>query len=130
MYVLEFSSRAIENAANSKRVPERDHSRGLVWHTTYPANPLLQSPRIVGRPGRVLPYWQDQIDNATDRLARLVEDGHIRVRMNAVLACGFSSSRRVPEVAVQASRFPTHAGTQKALDDTTAFFERSDSIRP
>ena len=79
---------------------------------------------------RVLRYWQDRIDEAIDWLARLVEDEHIRVRMEAVLACGFSSSGRAPEVALQAARFPMDTGMQKALDDTMDFIERSSSIRP
>lgn len=216
MYVLDFSSPVIENTAYSKRDPGRDHSRGRVWRITYPANPLLQPPRIVGRPSRalldllkeyenttrhlarrelqqrdpaeivpaleqwlatlepadpqherlllealwiyqglevvepdllykllqaedyrareaatrVLRYWQDRIDNSIDWLARMVEDEHIRVRMEAVLACGFSSSARAAEVALQAARFPMDAGMQKALGDTMDFFERSGSIEP
>lgn len=216
MYVLDFSSPVIENTAYSKRDPGRDHFRGRVWRITYPANPLLQRPEIVGRPSsvllellkeyenttrhfarrelqqrhpdevvpalkqwvaalepadpqherlllealwiyqglevvapellyellqaedyrarvaatRVLRYWQDQVDDAIDWLARLVEDEHIRVRMEAVLACGFSSSGRAPEVALQAARFPMDAGMREALDDTMDFFERSFSNEP
>ncbi len=216
MCVLDFSSPVIENTAYSKRDPGRDHSRGRVWRISYPANPLLQQPGIVGRPSRVLldlfneyenttrhfarrelqqrrpdevvpaleewvaalepadprherlllealwiyqglevvepdllykllqtedyraraaatrvlRYWQDKIDDSIDWLAKLVEDEHIRVRMEAVLACGFSSSGRAPEVALQAARFPMDTGMQKALDDTMGFFERSSSTRP
>ena len=211
MYVLDFSSPVIENTAYAKRDPGRDHSRGRVWRITYPANPPLKQPRIVGQPSpvllellreyenttrhfarrelqqrnpdevvpalekwvatldpadpqherlllealwiyqglevvepgllyrllqardyrartaatRVLRYWQHKIDDSIDWLAKLVEDEHIRVRMEAVLACGFSSSERAPEVALQAARFTMDPGMQKALDDTMVFFERS-----
>ena len=78
----------------------------------------------------MLRYWQDRIDNSIDLLAKLVEDKHIRVRLEAVLACGFSSSERAPEVALQAAKFTMDLGIQKALDDTMNFFERSRSTRP
>ena len=57
-------------------------------------NRLLQAKdyRARARPAaRVLRYWQDRIDNSIDLLAKLVEDENIRVRLEAVLACGFSS---------------------------------------
>ena len=216
MYVLDFFSPVIENTDFSKRDPGRDHYRGRVWRITYPANPLLKQPRIVGQSSpvlldllkeyenttrhfarrelqqrnpdevipalekwiaaldpadpqherlllealwiyqglevvepnllnrllqakdyrareaatRVLRYWQDRIDNSIDLLAKLVEDRHIRVRLEAVLACGFSSSERAPEVALQATKFTMDLGIQKALDDTMNFFERSRSTRP
>ena len=216
MYVLDFFSPVIENTSFSKRDPGRDHYRGRVWRITYPANPLLKQPRIVGQPDpvlldllkeyenttrhfarrelqqrdpdevipalekwvaaldpadpqherlllealwiyqgldvvepdllnrllqakdyrareaatRVLRYWQDRIDNSIDLLAKLVEDKHIRVRLEAVLACGFSSSERAPEVALQAAKFTMDLGIQKALDDTMNFFERSRSTGP
>ena len=216
MYVLDFCSPVIENTAFSKRDQGRDHYRGRVWRITYPANPLLKQPAIVGRPSpvlldllkeyenttrhfvrrelqqrnpdevipvlekwiaaldsadpqhehlllealwlyqglevveldllnrllqakdyraragatRVLRYWQDRVDNSIALLAKLVEDEHIRVRLEAVLACGFSSSERAPEVALQAAKFTMDAGMQKALDDTMNFFDRSRSTRP
>jgi hypothetical protein len=79
---------------------------------------------------RVLRHWQDELENSIDLLAKLVEDEHIRVRMEAVLACGFSRSQRAQEVALQASRFPMDPGMQKAMDDTMDFFEHSRSSRP
>lgn len=79
---------------------------------------------------RELRHWQDKIGHSIDWLAQLVEDEHIRVRMEAVLACGFSSSGRAPEVALQAARFEMDPGMQKALDDTMDSFERSSSTRP
>lgn len=79
---------------------------------------------------RVLRYWQHMIDDSIDWLGKLVEDEHIRVRMEAVLTCGFSTSERAPEIALQAARFPMDPGMQKALDDTMDFFERSRSARP
>ena len=213
MYVIDFCSPVIENTAFHKRDPGRDHYRGRVWRITYPANPLLKQPSIVGEPSPVLldllkeyenttrhfarrelqqrnpdevmpdlekwvaaldpadpqherlllealwiyqglevvepdllnrllqakdyraraaatgvlRYWQDRIDNSIDLLAKLVEDEHIRVRLEAVLACGFSSSERAPEVALQAAKFTMDPGIQKALDDTMNFFERSRS---
>ena len=78
----------------------------------------------------MLRYWQGRIDNSIDLLAELVEDEHIRVRLEAVLACGFSPSERAREVALQAAKFTMDPGMQKALDDTMNFFERSRSTRP
>ena len=130
IFVLDFSSPVIENAAYSKRDPGWDYPCGRVCRITCPANPLLQSLGIMGRPSRVLRYWQDQIDGAINWLAQLEEDEQIRVRTEAVLACGFSPSGRTPQVALQVARFPMHGGTQRALDDTMDFFGRSGPIRP
>ena len=130
MYVLDFRSPVIENSASLKRDPGSDHSRGRVWRIACAANPPLQPLAIVDRPSRLLRYRQGQIDNAVDRMVQLVEDVHIRVRLEAVLACGSSSSGRAPAVAQQASRVPMDLGMREALDDTMGVFERPGSIRP
>lgn len=93
-------------------------------------NPLMQSPRIVGRPSRVLRYWQLRIDNAIDWLAQLVEDEHTWACMEVVPACGFGASGRAPEVALQSEGCPMDAGVQKALDHTMDIIEGSGSVRP
>ena len=74
---------------------------------------------------RVLRFWQERIDGSIQLLKQLVEDEHPRVRLQAILACGFSSSRQAPEIALQAAKHPMDPGLKKALDDTMDFFERA-----
>ncbi len=78
---------------------------------------------------RVLRFQQDEIDDAIDLLEKMVEDEHPRVRLQAVLACGFSSSDRAESVALKATLRPMDAGLQHALDDTMDYFERARSGR-
>ena len=74
---------------------------------------------------RVLRYWQHEMDDSIDLLSRLVEDEHPRVRLEAVLACGFSSSKKASEVALQAAAHPMDLGLKTALDETMDYFERA-----
>lgn len=74
---------------------------------------------------RVLRFWQDGIDGSIDLLAKLVEDEHPRVRLEAVLACGYSTSEKAPEIALQAAAHPMDRGLQTVLDETMDYFERA-----
>ncbi len=74
---------------------------------------------------RVLRFWQNEIDDSIDLLAKLVEDEHPRVRLEAVLACGYSSSETAREVALQAAAHPTDLGLQTVLDETMNYFDRA-----
>ena len=74
---------------------------------------------------RILRYWQHQIPNSIDLLAKLVEDPHPRVRLEAVLACSSSTSPRAPEVALQVAKYPMDTGMEHVLNDTMNYFERA-----
>ncbi len=74
---------------------------------------------------RILRFWQGHIPNSLELLARGVEDEHMRVRLEAVLACGFSTGKGAAAVALQASKHPMDAGMKHALDNTIRYFERS-----
>jgi HEAT repeat protein len=72
---------------------------------------------------RVLRFWQNEIEDSIDLLDEMVRDEHPRVRLQAVLACGFNSSQRAAVTALQVTRHPMDAGLKKALDDTMDYFE-------
>ncbi len=73
---------------------------------------------------RVLRWWQNRIDGAIDLLAEQVEDEDARVRLEAILASGFSDSDRARDVALQATKYPLDVGTKHALDETMDYFDR------
>ena len=77
---------------------------------------------------RVLRFWQNRIDNSIDLLRELVEDRHPRVRLQAVLACGFNSSDQAANVAIRATKHPMDAGMRHALDDTMDYFDRIKTV--
>jgi hypothetical protein len=78
---------------------------------------------------RVLRFWQNEMDGSIDLLATLVEDEHPRVRLEAVLACGYSASERAAEVALQAAAHPMDPGLRTVLDETMNYFERANTSR-
>lgn len=73
---------------------------------------------------RVLRFWQEKIDDSLDLLSALVEDKHIRVRLQALLALGFSTSERARNIALGVTKHPMDDGLRKVLDDTLDYFER------
>ena len=80
--------------------------------------------RIRASTTRVLRSWQDRVDDSIGLLSQLVEDEHIRVRMHAVLALGFSTSDQALNIALRATKHPMDRGTTKVLEDTLDYFER------
>ncbi len=72
----------------------------------------------------MLRFWQDRIDGSLELLSELVEDEHIRVRLHAVLALGFSSADQARNIALRATRHPMDYGLTKVLEDTMDYFER------
>jgi len=84
-----------------------------------------EEPRARAAAARVLRYWQREIDGSLDLLRKLVEDPDARVRLEAVLACGFSRSVEAELVALQAAKHAMDPGLKLALDLTMDFFERT-----
>jgi glucose/arabinose dehydrogenase/lysophospholipase L1-like esterase len=76
----------------------------------------------------VLRFWQDRIDNSIDLLAKQINDPDPRVRLQAVLACGFSQSDRAMETALGAAERELDAGLQHALDQTMDYFEQRERL--
>ena len=72
----------------------------------------------------VLRFWQDRIDGSIDLLARRIDDPDPRVRLQAVLACGFSKSPKAKETALGAAEHKMDPGLTHALDRTMDYFER------
>ncbi|MCA9201152.1 MAG: HEAT repeat domain-containing protein, partial [Planctomycetales bacterium] len=62
---------------------------------------------------RVLCYWRDRMDNTLDLLAKLAQDEHPRVRLEAIRACSFFSN---PEDAIRAAEIVLSA-EDKPMDD-------------
>ena len=73
---------------------------------------------------RVLRFWQDRIEDSINLLEEMVEDEHPRVRLQAVLACGFNSSDQAAGTALRATKHPMDVGLRNALDDTMDYFDR------
>ncbi len=74
---------------------------------------------------RVLRYWQSRIDGSIDLLRKLVDDPDPRVRLEAVLACGFSSAKDAQDVALEAAKHEMDPALEHALDQTLRYFERA-----
>ncbi len=214
LYVVDFYTHIFENVNFSKRHPGRDHSHGRIWRITHKSRPLLEAPKIVGRPvpelldllkayedttrefvrrelqqrGRqsvtghldewvaaldpsepqhehhltealwvrqslnavdvnllkrllsaknpgarvaathVLRFWQDRPEMPTtdsiDLIRRQIDDPDPRVRLQAVLACGFSKSEKAMETALEAANHEMDPGLEHALDQTLDYFEQ------
>ena len=75
---------------------------------------------------RVLRYWQNDIEGSIELLRKLVNDSDPRVRLEAVLACGFSASPQAQAVALEAAGHELGRGLKLALDQTMDYFERSE----
>ena len=67
---------------------------------------------------------QDRIDGSIDLPARRIDDPDPRVRLQAVLACGFSKSSKAKETALGAAEHKMDPGLTHALDRTMDYFER------
>ena len=80
--------------------------------------------RIRASATRLLRFWQDSIEGSIELLSELVEDENIRVRLQAVLALGFSSSGEARNIALRATKHPMDRGLTKVLEDTIDYFER------
>ncbi len=76
---------------------------------------------------QALRFCQHEIDEAIDLIADQVDDPDPRVRLHAVLACGFSESERRFEVALDAAEHPLDPGLDHALDETLKFLEHSET---
>ncbi|CAN0408874.1 unnamed protein product [Laminaria digitata] len=71
---------------------------------------------------RVLRYWIDEIQDAPALLARLVEDNHIRVRLEAVIALGHADFPEAEALVLKAATLPTDMGLDHAIQETLKVF--------
>ena len=78
---------------------------------------LLNSPDHHARSAavRVIPHWQDSLDDALTLLAQRVEDEHPRVRLEAVRALEQFSDPRAVEIALRALDHPVDKTLDYAL---------------
>ncbi len=83
-----------------------------------------ENPHARAAATRVLRSRQNTIDGAIALLEELVEDDDARVRLEAVLASGFSDSDRARDVALLVTKHPMDVGTRHALDETMDYFDR------
>lgn len=94
---------------------------------------LLQKLLVAEHPGArvaatsVLRFWQRQIDGAPELLRARVNDSDPRVRLQAVLACGFSTSDEALAIALEVVNHEMDPGLDHALNDTLNYFE---SVQP
>lgn len=93
------------------------------WH--HRVNPdllkrMLQSPehRARAAAARVLCYWRDRVPNSLGKFARLANDPHPRVRLEAVRAASFYDSAEAVNVALQILKHPTDYYLDYTLKET------------
>ena len=70
---------------------------------------------------RTLRYWLDDIEEAGSLLQKLVVDPDMRVRLEAVIACGYFGDREAENWVVEAARQKTDRGLQHAIEETLAY---------
>jgi hypothetical protein len=85
--------------------------------------------RIRASATRVLRFWQGDIEGSQDLLSELIEDEHIRVRLQALLALGFSPSDQARNIALKVTKHPMDHGLQMVLDNTIDYWERAKKLR-
>jgi putative heme-binding domain-containing protein len=72
---------------------------------------------------RVLCCWRDRIDDCLDRLKRLADDDHPRVRLEAVRAASFFTDPSAVEIAAIAAQRPMDASMQYVYSETMKTIE-------
>lgn len=66
----------------------------------------------------LLRFWLCCLEDSEQLLKKMVNDKNMRVRLEAVIACGYSSSPSAYEIASQAANYPMDDGIKHALDHT------------
>ena len=84
-----------------------------------------ENPHARAAATRVLRSQPNRIDGAIALLEELVEDEDARVRLEAVLASGFSESDRARDVVLLVTKHPMDVGTRHVLDETMDYFDRA-----
>ena len=69
------------------------------------------------------------MDDYEQLLKKLVNDDDMRVRLEAVIACGHSSSPSAYEIAAQAANHPMDDGMKNALDETLLFLKEQNPLK-
>ena len=78
---------------------------------------------------RILRYWQGGMDNSDELLTKLVNDKNIRVRLEAVIALGHSSSPSAYDIVIQALNHPLDDGMKHALEQTLNYLKGKKSLK-
>jgi putative membrane-bound dehydrogenase-like protein len=88
-------------------------------------NELLEakSDKIRAEATNILRYWQCCLENPEQLIEKMVNDQNMRVRLEAVIACGFSSSPSAYAIAAQAANYTMDDGMKHALDQTLTFLK-------
>ncbi|HEX3148349.1 MAG TPA: PVC-type heme-binding CxxCH protein [Gemmataceae bacterium] len=87
---------------------------------------VLQSPdpRARAAATRVLCAWRDRLPNVLSSLRTLVNDGHRRVRLEAVRALSFFRDKEAREIAVEVRSHPLDDYLKYVLDETLATLDQ------
>ncbi|MEM7369534.1 MAG: PVC-type heme-binding CxxCH protein [Bacteroidota bacterium] len=85
-------------------------------------------PAIRAAATRVLRYWQEDVPDAMALLEQRVKDEDMRVRLEAVIALGFSKHPDAKEIAGLAAKAPMDFGMQMALSQTMAYFDAGNRL--
>jgi len=88
-------------------------------------NRVLNSPDHKARAAatRVLSFWVDRVDNPLKLLAKLVNDSHPRVRLEAVRACSFIHSRESLETSLGAIDHEVDEFLEYTINETIRVLE-------
>jgi len=74
-YVLDWYNPLIGHMQHSFRDPRRDKSHGRVWRVTYKDRPLVERPKLVGRPlPELLDHLKDPEDGTRYQVKRVLYD--------------------------------------------------------
>lgn len=73
---------------------------------------------------RMLRFWLEEIDDPLPLLRERAEDKRARVRLEAVLTCGFHPSAEAAEIALLAAKYPMDTGLTYALKSTIQVLEK------
>ena len=78
---------------------------------------------------QVLRFQQHRIEGSLAMLRKRIDDPDPRVRLHAVLACGFDESDKAAETALEAAGHKLDPGLKHALDQTLNSLERRQRAR-
>jgi len=87
-----------------------------------------KEPHVRAAAIRLLRYYPALLQEMDDHLAKLAKDPHIRVRLEAVLAAGFSDSPFARQWVESASQLSVDVGIHHAIDETMRYIHRRDSL--
>lgn len=82
---------------------------------------VSEDARVRAAATRTLRHWLHDVEDAAGLLEVLVVDPDIRVRLEAVIACGYLGGSNAEALVVEAARQKTDPSMQHAIEETLAY---------